>query len=218
MLVSTVTGWFASFLAASLYDHHRASQPLVAQRRPAPLEFELRHLHAVSPDARVLFHDVHKSDRDALTLGEPSSYSLRPRRVKARRPNSIDAFDRARVRSMRFQETEAIDWDDIEVDGPDVEDRETLLLLAKMTNNAYLSPGEQGWYDLGGEWNVVSLTCPSTLLDSVIGALSYEPGDSPSLHRSQGQWWFNTHFFHAELSIWLGTRRRWLPRACLCDP
>ena len=57
---------------------------------------------------------------------------------------------------MRFQESEAIDWDEIEVEGPDVEDRETLLLLAKMTNNAYLMPDEQGWYPLGDHWNVVS--------------------------------------------------------------
>ena len=57
---------------------------------------------------------------------------------------------------MRFQESEAIGWDEIEVEGPDVEDRETLLLLAKMTNNAYLMPDEQGWYPLGDHWNVVS--------------------------------------------------------------
>lgn len=61
---------------------------------------------------------------------------------------------------MRFQETEAIDWDEIEVEGPDVEDRQTLLLLAKMTNNAYLSPGEQGWYELGDNWNVVRVYLP----------------------------------------------------------
>ena len=154
MLFSTVTSWLASFLAASLYDHERASLPT---QRPPALQFELRHLHAVSPDARVVFSDVRKSDIAALALaGEPTSYSLRPRRLKAHRPHSLDAFHRARVRSMRFRETEAIDWDEIEVDGPDVEDRQTLLLLAKMTNNAYLSPGEQGWYELGDRWNVVS--------------------------------------------------------------
>lgn len=154
MLFSTVTSWLASFLAASLSDHERAYE---LQTRPTPLRFELRHLHAVSPDARVVFHDVPKSDIELLAQsGEPSSYSLRPRRARAHRPHSIDAFHRARVRSMRFQETEVIDWDEIEVDGPDVEDRETLLLLAKMTNNAYLAPGEEGWYELGDHWNVVS--------------------------------------------------------------
>ena len=150
MLFSTVTSWLATFLAASLRDEQRPS--LVP---PAPLQFQLRHLHAVSSDARVVFKDVQHSDAIAAANGL-STYALRSRRVKAHRPNSLDAFHAARVRSMRFQETEAIDWDEIEVEGPDVEDRETLLLLAKMTNNAYLAPGEQGWYELGERWNVVS--------------------------------------------------------------
>ncbi|EKM58524.1 uncharacterized protein PHACADRAFT_53577, partial [Phanerochaete carnosa HHB-10118-sp] len=46
------------------------------------------------------------------------------------------------------------DWDEDEIEGPDVESRKTLLNLAKMTNNAYLEPGEAEWYDLGGDWNV----------------------------------------------------------------
>ncbi len=150
MLFSTVTSWLATLLAATLRDERR-----VPPASPAPLQFELRHLHAVSSDARVVFKDVHHSDLLAST-SDLSTYALRPRRVKAHRPRSIDAFNTARMRSMRFQETEAIDWDEIEVEGPDVNDRETLLLLAKMTNNAYLSPGEQGWYELGDRWNVVS--------------------------------------------------------------
>ena len=52
----------------------------------------------------------------------------------------------------------------MDVEGPDVESRETLLLLAKMTNNAYLSPGEQGWYELGDRWNVVSVSSAHSCL------------------------------------------------------
>lgn len=155
MLLSTVTSLLASFLAA--FVHERAPSSPSPNTRPA-LHFELRHAHAVSPDARVLFRDVRKSEVDAFSAltGEPSTYALRPRRTRAQRPRSPDAFHRARVRSMRFQQNEAIDWDEIELDGPDVESRETLLLLAKMMNDAYLEPGEAGWYELGGEWNVVS--------------------------------------------------------------
>ena len=161
MLLSTVTSWLASLLAASLHDPSRlthAPPSSHAKKRPAPLQFELRHLHAVSPDARVVFSDVHSADVRALAAatGDPTSYVLRPQRVRAHRPSSQDAFQRARVRSMRFGESELVDWDKVEVEGPDVGDRETLLELAKMTNNAYLSPGEQGWYDLGDNWTVVS--------------------------------------------------------------
>ena len=157
MLFSTVTTWLASLLSAALHDTTPNVGPTAAPTpAPAPLRFELRHLHAVSPDARVVFSDVPPSARGLN--GEPESYGLRPRTVKTHRPASMDAFHRARARSMRFRETEAIGWDEIEVEGPDVEDRETLLELAKMTNNAYLAPDEQGWYDLGGNWTVVS-TC-----------------------------------------------------------
>ena len=160
MLFSTVSSWFASLLAAS-FAAHESPTPPARVTHPAPLQFELRHLHAVSPDARVVFSDVRPSDlRTPALAGEPATYAVRPRAVKAHRPRSREAFDRARVRSMRFQESEAVDWDEMEVYGPDVESRETLLLMSKMTNNAYLSPGEQGWYELGDRWNVVSVSAP----------------------------------------------------------
>ncbi|CAO3663874.1 unnamed protein product [Umbelopsis vinacea] len=40
---------------------------------------------------------------------------------------------------------------------PDVKDRETVLSLAEMTNNAYSDPDtREDWYDLGTKWNVSS--------------------------------------------------------------
>jgi len=47
-------------------------------------------------------------------------------------------------------------WGEEEVLGPDVTSRDTILRLAKMTNNAYAYPeeGERKWYDLGGNWNI----------------------------------------------------------------
>jgi len=44
-------------------------------------------------------------------------------------------------------------WNRVEVEGPDVEDRLTLLELAKMTGNAYALPGHSNWYDLEDKWN-----------------------------------------------------------------
>lgn len=163
MLFSTVTSWITSLLAASSslwHDRPRwkfNAQPKVTAPTAAPLHFELRHLHATSSDGRVFFHDVRESGIQALALGgEPTTYPLRTQRVITHRPASMDAFHNARVRSMRFRESAIIDWDKIEVDGPDVNDRETLLVLAKMTNNAYLLPDEEGWYPLGEYWNDVS--------------------------------------------------------------
>jgi len=69
------------------------------------------------------------------------------------RPSSFTAFSRARTRSIVFGQNERLQWDEEEIVGPDVESRETLLELAKMTNNAYIEPDDSQWYDLGGVWN-----------------------------------------------------------------
>ena len=79
--------------------------------------------------------------------------------------------------------TSGWDWEEISVPGPDVESRETLLQLAKMSNNAYVEPGDPYWYDLGGNWNSVRvprLACTiqtSILKDSF---LSFLPSSLPS--------------------------------------
>ncbi|GJE94583.1 alpha/beta hydrolase [Phanerochaete sordida] len=115
------------------------------------LLFELRHVHAVSPDARVVWADVSRANALA---GDSHGYSASTRIVKTTRPSSHDAFRRARALSRFSKQSAPLDWDEDEIEGPDVESRKTLLHLAKMTNNAYLEPGEAGWYDLGGDWNV----------------------------------------------------------------
>ncbi|KAI0733567.1 alpha/beta-hydrolase [Fomitopsis betulina] len=144
MLFSSVTGLLVSLLPW-LHHDHKPSEPSL-------LKFELRHYHAVSPDARVAFHDALPSD--SLAASSFPGYTLRSKPVKIRRPASPSALAEARTRSIRFAQSTLLDWDEDEVPGPDVESRETLLELAKITNNAYLEPGEDGWYDLGDDWNV----------------------------------------------------------------
>ncbi|KAG8890001.1 putative lipase atg15 [Tulasnella sp. 332] len=130
----------------------RPSDPGVIHAIPAdlpsttPLTFNLRHIHAVSKSADIIFHDVPSG------FGITSTHAIKTRPMIVHRPGSYDSFDRARLRSMHHGESEALDWDEDEVLGPDVESRETLLELAKMTNNAYVKQGEAGWYDLGDKW------------------------------------------------------------------
>jgi len=45
------------------------------------------------------------------------------------------------------------DWEDVEVIGPDVRDRQTLMALAKMSSNAYVVPDGGEWWPVHG-WNV----------------------------------------------------------------
>ncbi|TXT10915.1 hypothetical protein VHUM_01666 [Vanrija humicola] len=41
-------------------------------------------------------------------------------------------------------------WEDVEIDAPDVTDRQTILALAKLAANAYSVPQSDGWYELPG--------------------------------------------------------------------
>jgi lipase ATG15 len=43
-------------------------------------------------------------------------------------------------------------WEDVEVRAPDVTDRQTLITLAKMTSNAYVTPDSGEWWPTAG-WN-----------------------------------------------------------------
>jgi len=84
-----------------------------------------------------------------------ATYSLQTSLIKTHKPSSFASFSNARLRSLQFGENEWVDWEEDEIMGPNVESRETLLELAKMTNNAYLEPNETGWYELNGTWNIV---------------------------------------------------------------
>jgi lipase ATG15 len=44
------------------------------------------------------------------------------------------------------------DWEDVEIDAPDVRDRQTLITLAKMASNAYVLPDGGEWWPVG-DWN-----------------------------------------------------------------
>ncbi|KAI0067285.1 alpha/beta-hydrolase [Artomyces pyxidatus] len=127
-----------------------AQRPLSPPRNA--LQFELRHSHAVTPSAHVFLSDA--PARSSFNGIRQPSLSLHSTPVKTFKPSSPAAFSRARARSMERGESEALRWDEELVPGPDVESRETLLLLAKMTSNAYIEPGSDGWYDLDGNWTL----------------------------------------------------------------
>jgi lipase ATG15 len=117
------------------------------------MTFRLRHLHALHPDTHTnVFRDVRHDDSSFTS--EPA-LSLRTTRMSVHRPKSLSDFHAARTRSRRWGQTMWVGWDEEEIDGPDITDNKTLLLLAKMTSDAYISPGDSGWYDLGEKWNVV---------------------------------------------------------------
>lgn len=84
------------------------------------------------------------------------SMTLKAKSTTVYRPRSLEAFHRARLRSLRESESEIMEWDRREVLGPDVEDRHTLVQLARMSGNAYALPGQKNWYEVDPAWNTVS--------------------------------------------------------------
>ncbi|KAJ3810694.1 alpha/beta-hydrolase [Lentinula aff. lateritia] len=129
----------------------------VSVNTPAPsprLSFELRHLHAVSSSAHVVFQDVHSVWKESSAhLQQNRSFTIEARpALSYRGPNYEDQLV-ARVQSMKFGQSQSLNWEQEIVPGPNVESRETLLELAKMSNNAYVEVGDPAWYELGEEWN-----------------------------------------------------------------
>ena len=102
------------------------------------LTFELRHEHAATDGSLLVFSDVPKF-RQLAGEDDRLQYSVK---TKATQSHVFTQFLNS--------------WDEVEVPGPNVTDRETLHALAMMTNNAYYQdPEKKGWYDLGSDWNSV---------------------------------------------------------------
>jgi putative lipase involved disintegration of autophagic bodies len=56
---------------------------------------------------------------------------------------------------MRHAQSANLPWYETEILEPNAEKRETLLELAKMTNNAYVTPDDSQWYELSEKWSTV---------------------------------------------------------------
>jgi lipase ATG15 len=104
-------------------------------------------------DSRIIFRD----DNTPLSSSsfDAQSFLLKTEPVRAYRPPSHQAFLDARRHSSSLLDGGSrplLQWQEELVHGPNVSDRETLLALAKMTNNAYVEPSDDEWYDLGSKW------------------------------------------------------------------
>ena len=114
-----------------------------------PLNFALRHELGVADAARLVLSDVPRSSMFAQ-----ETFSVDTRSVIVPRARSQARFFSARMRGAQ----DDLDWDDTDVVGPNVRDRQTLQMLAKMSNNAYSQPGEKDWYELDSLYNTVRVT------------------------------------------------------------
>ena len=137
----------------ALYFNHRHA--FVAQSR-LPNSFAASGGTQRPP--QILFNDVLIPSPPSLTNPRSEDYTaagfnparLRTRKQLIKRPKSMVEYQTAR-KARRND----VEWDDAEVVMPDMEHRETLLELAKVTGNAYALPGSKDWYDLDARWNSV---------------------------------------------------------------
>ncbi|KAJ7745665.1 alpha/beta-hydrolase [Mycena metata] len=151
MLPAALTSLLVSLLALFTDSPNvKTVPPPPPTSTPPALRFELRHLHAVSPSAHVVFADV---PQRAGILAE-NSHTLQTRRITSYKPPSFALHAQARAQSMRFGQSllQQFPWEEEEVNAPDVEDRATLL--EQMSNNAYVDPDDPAWYELGANWTV----------------------------------------------------------------
>jgi lipase ATG15 len=109
-------------------------------------------------------YDVSASDSSikGVPIGDNAIYltSLKTTTVKTWRPKDASAFLLAHRLGDDMgvkQSSQQMEWDEVEVDAPDVSDRETLLALSKMASKAYDAPvdsSDGGWVTGGGKWNL----------------------------------------------------------------
>jgi len=97
----------------------------------------------------VVFNDHTGSLSDEVPI-------VKTRLMKVQRPRSNAEFQAARRLSLHQGQSSLLEWDEVHVLGPDIEDRATLLELAKMTGNAYAIEGGKNWYPIDERWNSVS--------------------------------------------------------------
>ena len=153
---------------------------------PRPLQFDLSHQFAATPQDTPLLSDYSLPQHFHPTL------SLKAVPTTVYRPASYEALQHARWRSIYHAQSEPVEWVETHVLGPDVTDRHTLAQLARMAANAYQLPGKDNWYELDPSWNVNSVSAPTharTLLSDSqsfpFGWENDEPGFRGFVFRAQ---------------------------------
>lgn len=163
----------AKYLAL-LWPFSSIIQTPLPQPSQSSLQFRHQHAFIASPDLprafssaakppQILFNDhlvapnsqeqvIWELSEDYTAAGK-ELHRLKSHRRKIHRLRYPERLQESRIRALRLSQTAAVDWDEVEVDMPDLTDRLTVLELAKLTGNAYAIPDSRGWYDTGGKWN-----------------------------------------------------------------
>jgi hypothetical protein len=84
-------------------------------------------------------HDYHLDNLDEIVLASSTNhadvaneFAIKTRRMKVFQPKSVDLVQQARRSSLRDGMSSALEWTEVEVNGPDVQDRHTLAQVCPL--------------------------------------------------------------------------------------
>ncbi|ORX33672.1 Alpha/Beta hydrolase protein [Kockovaella imperatae] len=120
---------------------HLMLEPLTIRTRP----MTIRRPRIKPPSILSWAYSARRGNRPPGTEILPYGRGTRPRRMSPEEINSTWI-------APDYSDLDG-DWEDVEVEGPDVSDRQTLITLAKMMSNAYVLPDGGEWWPLGKQWN-----------------------------------------------------------------
>lgn len=156
--VSVSYAMHALILLLSFTTHYALA---LASRSP-PSDPDAAEISFFPQDEYTLAHNIdligspQQDLFDISSLQHGPSFSLKTRPVTVYRPRSQEALQRSRVRAMRGEPIDdEVEWEEVRMAGPYIEDKHTLSQLARMTGNAYALPGQKNWYDIDVTWNTV---------------------------------------------------------------
>lgn len=196
---------FTPLLPISL--HLILTSYLVQHASAQSTRFKLRHAHGlVANSSQVVFSDYESTSTAQFTGDGSDGFEIPARSMTIARARSQADFFAARSLGRAQYD---LSWEDTEVIGPDVSKRETLLMLANMTNNAYyIDRGRKGWYNLGPEWNTVRTPFPN-LWRRLMAPQSYPFGWEPDADGFRGHIFTNEDNSTVILSV-KGTSTSWI--------
>lgn len=152
--------FFTVFTLTNCFTFQHAFSSISNKEHTLKLKHIYHHASANGPIPKLFRkYDINPSVN--VMSNQDNSYSLRSKLQVIERPTASDINEfltsdnrwRNTVRSMYLESSIGL--------VPDIEQRESILALAQMTNNAYLdiNLNETDWYDLGPQWQVVSIHC-----------------------------------------------------------
>ncbi|KAJ9109131.1 hypothetical protein QFC21_000459 [Naganishia friedmannii] len=150
-----VTTDVKTFRPIKAHATHPISQALLWH--DASQRHTLQDMRSFNLDSDIDIESI-TGNNDLQQAIDPPPLVLRTRRITITRPRHAPSAHLLRNLTFHHRSTLLLasrEWEETEVEAPDVTDRETLRSLAMMSSNAYIEPDTPEWYPLDN-WNATT--------------------------------------------------------------